>query len=438
MKIRRILKVTLTSLLILSLIMVITPEKVKASGYDPEAALAYAAEHWNDGKGLCAEFVSDCVIAGGLDMPVCPMVYYCVPAIINASGVQPQTLKLDSWGLATKELDGDILAPGDVVFHYCNTHPDSIRVMPHIIICAGYDEEGYAVYYAHNGACNKRRIRLNINTAYEHERDCDMVGKVIHLSGGPSGYSPQGANFFNLPGENTAVSADNIIINKSVIINDAPVSNIRSVSFKITDDEENVLAEKEITYSIDNDIVKLNVDVKQDVGVTLEEGKYYFYEFSIEVGQRKIKSARYSVLATEISLAISDDEEELSMDSYLDAVYDPSAARDDILSRTDGNLLSYQKPKNKEYTPRLLNAGKIMIKSAKSIGYSRIDTRLSTIFSKNGFGLNTSSFNRYNNYIKKIRGKRVALNNSTNETYRLYIVNSELGRWAKHLLRVRG
>ncbi|MBQ3075346.1 MAG: hypothetical protein IJC26_04690 [Clostridia bacterium] len=33
--------------------------------YDPNAAVSYAKAHYNEGKGLCAEFVSDCLKAGG-------------------------------------------------------------------------------------------------------------------------------------------------------------------------------------------------------------------------------------------------------------------------------------------------------------------------------------------------------------------------------------
>lgn len=37
-----------------------------AGTYNAAAALDYASNHWNDGKGLCAEFVSDCLKNGGL------------------------------------------------------------------------------------------------------------------------------------------------------------------------------------------------------------------------------------------------------------------------------------------------------------------------------------------------------------------------------------
>lgn len=37
-----------------------------AAVYDAAAAISYAKAHWNDGKGECAEFVRDCLKAGGL------------------------------------------------------------------------------------------------------------------------------------------------------------------------------------------------------------------------------------------------------------------------------------------------------------------------------------------------------------------------------------
>lgn len=34
--------------------------------YDPDAAVAYGREHWDDGEGLCAPFISRCLLAGGI------------------------------------------------------------------------------------------------------------------------------------------------------------------------------------------------------------------------------------------------------------------------------------------------------------------------------------------------------------------------------------
>lgn len=37
--------------------------------YNASAAIEYADKHWNDGYGLCANFVSACLKAGGIDIP---------------------------------------------------------------------------------------------------------------------------------------------------------------------------------------------------------------------------------------------------------------------------------------------------------------------------------------------------------------------------------
>lgn len=37
-----------------------------ATSYNASKALNYAKAHWNDGKELCAGFVSNCIKAGGL------------------------------------------------------------------------------------------------------------------------------------------------------------------------------------------------------------------------------------------------------------------------------------------------------------------------------------------------------------------------------------
>ena len=60
-KIKKMLSAMLFSLILCCVF--IAP--VQAASYDAGAALSYASKHWNDGKGLCAEFVSDCLKAGG-------------------------------------------------------------------------------------------------------------------------------------------------------------------------------------------------------------------------------------------------------------------------------------------------------------------------------------------------------------------------------------
>lgn len=65
---KSIMKKTFNHIFILSMISIFVfyAQAVRASAYNPQAAISYADAHWNDGVGLCAEFVSNCLAAGGL------------------------------------------------------------------------------------------------------------------------------------------------------------------------------------------------------------------------------------------------------------------------------------------------------------------------------------------------------------------------------------
>ena len=63
---KRFMSFILSMSIICSMVSVL-PTKALAASYSVNNALAYAKAHWNDNKGLCAEFVSDCVMAGGLN-----------------------------------------------------------------------------------------------------------------------------------------------------------------------------------------------------------------------------------------------------------------------------------------------------------------------------------------------------------------------------------
>ena len=156
-----------------------TGDVVEASGYNADAALRYAASHWNDGVGLCAEFVSRCVQAGGLQIRTETITTNCYNAVSRATGVQGQVLRLDSSGQATKSLDGDILSAGDVVIEWCNTH----TWRPHIMLCGGYNSSGYATYYAHNGARNNTpRAFGKWCSPHTWSNGCDVGARVLHIS----------------------------------------------------------------------------------------------------------------------------------------------------------------------------------------------------------------------------------------------------------------
>ena len=140
--------------------MILPGLPARAASYSAEKALAYAKAHWNDGQGLCAEFVARCAIAGGANISVIKTTTSCYNAISKATGVSGQTLRLASDGYAYKKDNSSILAPGDVVLQWCNTHQKG----PHILLCGGYDSKGRATFYAHNAAMNNQPYRLSVNT----------------------------------------------------------------------------------------------------------------------------------------------------------------------------------------------------------------------------------------------------------------------------------
>lgn len=183
---KRILPLLLTVCMTITLLPVSSLTAKAQATYSVENALAYAAAHWDDGKGLCADFASKVLRAGGINMKVQGRVINCLKSAEKATGLTRVPLKLTPFKdfksntseMATYDLDGDILAPGDLVVQWCHTH----NIGPHAMICAGYDSQGYAVYYAHNGAMNKQRFQLGASLAYEHTYACDMGAYVLRVS----------------------------------------------------------------------------------------------------------------------------------------------------------------------------------------------------------------------------------------------------------------
>lgn len=64
-RIRRLLSGVATCLMLFSLFFSIGVSSSAAVKYDPDAALEYAAQHWNE-SGPCATFVSECLYQGGI------------------------------------------------------------------------------------------------------------------------------------------------------------------------------------------------------------------------------------------------------------------------------------------------------------------------------------------------------------------------------------
>lgn len=143
--------------------------KAKAkTGYNASAAVAYADAHWDDGVGLCAQFVCDCLEAGGISIP--DESYYkttdasydncngALGAYVNPYVAAPALLKYLGEVLGytvIKNPEESQMELGDIVFMYpktIGTNPDS-----HVVIITKV-EDGQAYFSAHNTDRHNRGI----------------------------------------------------------------------------------------------------------------------------------------------------------------------------------------------------------------------------------------------------------------------------------------
>lgn len=127
-------------------------------GYNASAAVAYAKQHAYDGKGLCAEFVADCVAQAGIKIP--NYSYYSsstksltgrnLGAYTNpytCSEAQLRWFKDNGYKVISNPSNSQI-SVGDLVW---NTGDGD----NHVVIITGKNSSGTPLYSAHNNArCN--------------------------------------------------------------------------------------------------------------------------------------------------------------------------------------------------------------------------------------------------------------------------------------------
>ena len=131
----------------------------KDETYSVTKALKYAEKNWNNGIGLCADFASKCLQAGGVDV-------YGETVIdlynkLNGKYGTSYKLKLTngtSGKISMSANDGKV-EKGDPIFYKCNYCGD----FEHVVICNGANSEGYSQDYAHNNAHNGKKTTYTYN-----------------------------------------------------------------------------------------------------------------------------------------------------------------------------------------------------------------------------------------------------------------------------------
>ncbi|MBR4056845.1 MAG: hypothetical protein IKK00_01750, partial [Oscillospiraceae bacterium] len=135
--------------LVLSLPMAVSAAEF-GPRYNDQAAVSYAAAHWNDGVGVCDQFVKDCLKAGGVEI-LAGGVDPLRNALLDAGLGSATTLKISADGVHALKSENPSIQAGDILFFYCEECHKSI----HTAIIAGYDENGYLYTYAHNPGWDK-------------------------------------------------------------------------------------------------------------------------------------------------------------------------------------------------------------------------------------------------------------------------------------------
>ncbi len=154
---KKFISIILALILIISSFSILSVTASAASeikfSYNPSLALSYAERNWNNGVGLCADFASKCIQAGGINVYKAR----CVDLYRELNGTYGTSYKLT----LTRGNKGSIkmsdnvgkLEKGDLVFYYCN----ACRSFEHVVVCNGANIWGYAQDYAHNKAHNGKK-----------------------------------------------------------------------------------------------------------------------------------------------------------------------------------------------------------------------------------------------------------------------------------------
>ena len=118
--------------------------------YDSDAAVSYATAHWNDGVGVCDEYVKDCLKAGGVEI-LAGGVDPLKDALLDAKLGESCVLTISADGTHALKSENPNIQAGDILFFYCEECQRSV----HTAIIGGYDENGYLYLYAHNPGWDK-------------------------------------------------------------------------------------------------------------------------------------------------------------------------------------------------------------------------------------------------------------------------------------------
>lgn len=109
--------------------------------FSSEKIVEYANSHWNNGVGLCAQFASECLNAGGINIYSTSSTALALKLLHSNMGFG-QFIPVNSDRTVTLP---EYAVPGDIVQYFCKYDG-----MPHTIVYTGNDENGNMKGCSHN------------------------------------------------------------------------------------------------------------------------------------------------------------------------------------------------------------------------------------------------------------------------------------------------
>ena len=208
---KRVFSFFLALLMVVTIVPITKAEAASSPSYDATKALTYAKAHWNDGKGLCAEFVADCLRAGGLSVPSGTVwTHQIVELLINTYGFKRTPLigtsgPKGNWNSFFISNNQGRYNPGDVIC-YVPIGEQETNTNPVHVVLAGEATGTRITAYAHNIALNNVPI-----DQYSDNTDWTKSGSyscfVINLSNGTTPSTPSTPSASMTPEQYLALSS---------------------------------------------------------------------------------------------------------------------------------------------------------------------------------------------------------------------------------------
>ena len=126
----------------------------KIEEYNLGDTMTYAERNWNSGRGLCAQFVNECLSYGGLDLSGMRVkdLYNELLAKEYGTSYKLTLTNGKNGSIRLSDNEGKV-KKGDPIFFVCNVCGE----FEHVVLCNGANSDGYVQDYAHNKAHNGKK-----------------------------------------------------------------------------------------------------------------------------------------------------------------------------------------------------------------------------------------------------------------------------------------